>query len=255
VRSERRVAAVLAGGTIVGYGVAALARAVTPSLIGHTADLAAVERSFIIPLAFVGTTVVVGFLSWAVARRRVPGLRGWGSVLVLAALLIGGPAQGTIASIRDPGTPVSLEPLPDAASNVGVITPAAAAAMAWISHNTPNDAVMATNRHCASGPEQPRCLSVAFWVSGLGGRRTVLEGWGYASAARSTRDATPFPVRLAINDAVFTHPSAKTIDRLRRDYGASWLIADRSAGPVSAQIAQFADRRFGRGQVTVYELR
>jgi hypothetical protein len=92
-------------------------------------------------------------------------------------------------------------------------------------------------------------------VSGLGARRTVLEGWGYTSAAKSSNGPTPFPLRLAVNDAVFYHPSAKTIDRLRADYGASWLVADRSAGPVSAEISQFAAPRFSSGPVTVYELR
>jgi hypothetical protein len=174
---------------------------------------------------------------------------------VLAALIIGGPAQGAINPIPDPRTLVSPEPLPPAASNAGSITPDAAAAMAWIVKDTPNDAVIATNRHCASGPERPNCQSVAFWVSGLGGRRTVLEGWGYTSEARSSNGPTPFPVRLAVNDAVFTDPSAKAIERLRRDYGASWLVADSSARPVSPEIAQFATPRFSSGPVTVYELR
>jgi len=92
-------------------------------------------------------------------------------------------------------------------------------------------------------------------VSGLGGRRTVIEGWGYTSAAKGTTAPTPFPERLAVNDAVFTDPSLDTIDRLRREYGASWLVADRSAGRVSAELARFADPRFSSGQVTVYELR
>jgi hypothetical protein len=255
VRSGRRVAALLAGGTFIGFGVVALARAVTPSLVGRTRDLAAVETSFVIALAVLAAAIVVGLISWVLVRRRVPGLRGWGSALLLAALVIGGPAQGTINPIPDPRTLVSPEPLAPAASNVGGITADAAAAMAWINRNTPNDAIVATNRHCASGPERPKCQSVAFWVSGLGGRRTVLEGWGYTSVARSSNGPTPFPVRLAVNDAVFTDPSAKTIERLRRDYGASWLVADRSAGPVSPAIVQFAAPWFSRGPVTVYKLR
>jgi hypothetical protein len=255
VRSGRRGAAILAGGTLFGFGVVALARAVTPSLIGRTRDLAAVETSFVVPLAVLGTAVVVGLLSWALVRRRVPGLRGWGSAVVLAALLIGGPAQSTINSMPDPRALVAPAPLAPAASGAGFIAPAAAAAMAWISLNTPNDAVVATNRHCASGPQRPRCQSLAFWVSGLGARRTVLEGWGYTSAAKSSNGPTPFPLRLAVNDAVFYHPSATTIDRLRADYGARWLVADKSAGPVSAEISQFAAPRFSSGPVTVYELR
>src|ERR1019366_9956758 len=115
---------------------------------------------------------------------------------------------------------------------------AGAAAMAWVDQHTPNDAVVATNRHCVTGRQRPGCLSMAFWVSGLGGRRTVLEGWGYTSEAKSASAPTPFPQRRAVNDAVFTDPSAQTIERLRQLYSASWLVADRSAGPVSSRLTR-----------------
>jgi hypothetical protein len=67
--------------------------------------------------------------------------------------------------------------------------------------------------------------------------------------------ATPFPARRTVNDAVFTHPSVATIDRLRQRYGVSWLVADKLAGPVSSKLAQFAVPRFSSREVTVYELR
>jgi len=113
------------------------------------------------------------------------------------------------------------------------LSPAAGAAAAWLNQHTPRDAVIATNRHCVEGRQRPRCLSLAFWVSGLGGRRTVLEGWGYTSAATSASAPTPFPERLAANDVVFADPNELNINRLRQRYGASWLVADTSAGPVS----------------------
>ena len=92
-------------------------------------------------------------------------------------------------------------------------------------------------------------------VSGIGGRRTVIEGWGYTSKAVSWYAPTPFPERLAVNDAVFTDPGEETIARLRVEYGATWLVADTSASPVSAQLERFAVPRFSSGEVTVYELR
>jgi hypothetical protein len=144
---------------------------------------------------------------------------------------------------------------PDASPLPGILSPGAAAAMAWVDQHTANDAVVATNRHCVSGRERPWCLSLAFWVSGLGGRRTVLEGWGYTYLVKTPNYPTPFPARLAANDAVFTHPSASSIDRLRHLYGASWLVADTSAGPVSPKLARFAVPRFVSGEVTVYQLR
>ena len=83
----------------------------------------------------------------------------------------------------------------------------------------------------------------------------MLEGWGYSSAAKSVSVPTPFPERRAVNDAVFTNPSLRTIDQLRQRYGAGWLVADKLAGPVSSKLAQFAVPRFRSGEDTVYELR
>jgi hypothetical protein len=257
----RRVAAVLASGILIGAGVVELARAVTPSLTENMDNLTAVLTSFAVPLAALCVAVVGGFAAWVLLRRKAPGLRGWGSSLVLAALVLGGPAQGATADTGNAVVDaVAAQPVPAGASvapgfNGYLLSPSAAAAMAWVDQHTPNDAVVATNRHCISGPQRPGCLSLAFWVSGVGGRRTVLEGWGYTSAAKWPSAPTPFPERLAVNDAVFTDPSAKTIDRLRQGYGAGWLVADRSAGPVSAELARFAVPRFSSGEVTVYELR
>lgn len=260
-RGGRRVAAVLAGGTVIGVIVVGLAKAVTPSLAGHMNNLTAVVTSFAAPIAVVCVAIVAGLLAWMLVRRKVPGLRGWGWGLVLAALVLGGPAAGAIGGYtRDGMAFVEDRPVPQGATMAGPLdghrlSPGAGAAMAWITQHTPNDAVVATNRHCVEGRQRRGCLSLAFWVSGLGGRRSVLEGWGYAGAADSARAATPFPQRLAVNDAVFTHPSVAGIDRLRQGYGARWLVADSSAGRVSPELARFADPRFTSGEVTVYQLR
>jgi hypothetical protein len=255
VRSGRRAAAVLAGGTLIGFGVVALARLVTPALFGREGDLAAVEVWFLVPLVVLGAAIVAGLLGWVLVRRRVPGLRGWGSAVVLAAFVLGGPLEGVVHPIPDPSSLFPAAPVVTTDASVGRISPTAAAAMAWVDKHTPQGAVIATNRHCAIGTERPGCPSIAFWVSGLGGRRTVLEGWGYSSKARYWAAPTPFSERLAVNDAVFTEPSLSTIDRLRREYGASWLVADSSAGPVSPELARLAIPRFSSGPVTVYQLR
>jgi hypothetical protein len=258
-RAGHRVAAVLAGGTLIGVIVVALGGAVTPALPKDSAtSLSATAVSFVVPLALLSAAVGVGLYAWGLVRRRAPGLRGWGSGLALAALVLGGPAYG---GMKDSAHAlvgfVEDSALPDRGGLR--LTPDAGAVMAWVNQHTPNEAVVATNRHCVTGLEvtgleRPRCPSLAFWVSGLGGRRTVLEGWGYTSAAGSSSAPTPFPERLAANDAVFTDPSAKTVDRLRRDYGASWLVADASAGPVSPELARFAVPRFSSGELMVYEL-
>jgi len=260
VKSGRRVVAVLAGGTLIGAGVVALARSLTPTLFGHINDLTVVLASVRAPLAVVGVAVAGGLLAWALARRKLPGLGGWGSALALAALVLGGPAEGAIHGFdRDRISVIASPPSKGAPTPPQMegfrISSGAAVAMAWVDQHTANDAVVATNRHCVTGRERPSCPAIAFWVSGLGGRRTVLEGWGYSSEAKWVSVPTPFPERLAVNDAVFTHPSVTTIDRLRQRYAVSWLVADTSAGPVSSELVRFAVPRFSSGKVTVYELR
>ena len=260
-QTRRRVAAVLASGTLIGAGVVTLAHGVTPSLAGHMASLTAVVTSFAAPLVLLCTAIGAGLVAWVLIRRKAPGLRGWGSALAVAALVLGGPAGSAVnGSVHDGVAFVAGTPVPEKSPSAGPsdnfrLSPAAGAAMAWVSQHTPHDAVLATNRHCAEGRQRPRCLSMAFWVSGLGGRRTVLEGWAYTSAAKSPSAPTPFPERLAANDVVFTNPNAQDINQLRQRYGASWLVADTSAGPVSPQLARFAIPRFTSGEITVYELR
>ena len=260
-RSGRGVGTVLAGGSVIGFAVVALGRALTPALPAASAmsvsqeSLTVVVASFVAPLAVLGAATVLGSLGWVVARQKVPGLRGWGSSLALAALVLGGPAYNAF-KISTPALVAFVADKPVPSGSRYRLSPGAGAAMAWVEQNTPDKAVVATNRQCVAGKQRPRCLALTFRVSGFGGRRTVLEGWGYTSAAgKYSGSPSPFPERLAINDAAFTDPSAATIERLRKDYGASWLVADTSAGPVSSELAQFAVARFSSGEVTVYQLR
>jgi hypothetical protein len=260
-RSGRRVGAVLASGALIGAGAVALGRALTPALAGHTRNLTAVATSFAAPLAVVFAATAAGVIAWIVARRKVPGLRGWGLALALAALVLGGPGVDEISgTVRDGIFFVADTAVPEGGSIAGSLdgyrlSPAAGAAAAWLDQHTPNDAVIASNRHCIQGPQRPQCLSLAFWVSGLGGRSTVLEGWGYTSAAKWASAPAPFPERLAVNDIVFTDPSTQNIDVIRKRYGAGWLVADTSAGAVSPKLARFAAPRFSSGQITIYQLR
>jgi len=261
VRSGRQVAEVLVGGTLFGAGVVALGRAVTPPVAENERHLPVVVAAFVAPLALVCVAIVGALLTWMLVRRKFLGLRGWGTALALVAVVLGGPAEGPVLGFdRDrisllPAKPVTKGVVVPPRPNGYPISPGAADVMAWVDQHTPDDAVVATNRHCVTGRQRPRCVSMAFWVSGLGGRRTVLEGWAYTRQARSAIDPTPFPKRLAVNDAVFIHPGARTVERLRRDYGASWLVADKLAGPVSPELTRFAILRFRSGEDSVYQLR
>lgn len=132
----------------------------------------------------------------------------------------------------------------------------------WLNaHADPFDTV-ATNVHCRPTRTAVHCDARAFWVSGLAGRRVLVEGWGYTDAAQGANGRNglsfseqPFenPALLALNDGVFSHPTRADAQALYA-MGVRWLFADALAGPVSARLAAVASPAFRSGPVTVYRL-
>jgi hypothetical protein len=185
-------------------------------------------------------------------RRVVP--RGAVAVVLLAALLLGAPAAASAGEMwRAARGLVTATPVP--ASNGVPVTPGGAEALAWLDSHAPQEAVVATNRHCATGPARPGCRALAFNVSALGGRQVVLEGWGYTSPVGGLQVESPWPQRLRDNDAVFTDADPAALRRLAAEFGVTWLVADTTAGPVSPGLDRLAAPRFHAGAVTVYEVR
>ncbi len=143
-----------------------------------------------------------------------------------------------------------------------LVTTDEVAAARWLGqHARPFD-VVATNVHCLPTRTAPSCDARAFWVSGLTGRRVLVEGWGYTDAAQAANgrgglrfSRQPFddPALLALNDGVFTDPTPEKAQRLRA-LGVRWLFADRRAGPVSAGLSGVASPQFRSGPVAVYRL-
>jgi hypothetical protein len=111
---------------------------------------------------------------------------------------------------------------------------------------------MATNDHCLSGTG-PTCRSREWWISGLGGRRVLVESWDYLpSSAPLGRYGNPD--LYALNQAAFTDPGPRTFAPLR-DRGVSWLVADSSAeGSVSPRLPDEAQLAFRSGDISVYRL-
>jgi hypothetical protein len=111
---------------------------------------------------------------------------------------------------------------------------------------------------------RPACETRSFWVSGLSGRRVVVEGWAFTLASVAAHGAgelgfsqqpPPDPVRYALNERVFQTPTEGDLRQLRETYGARWLFADTRAGPVSAAgLAGLTTARYVDGPVTIYEL-
>ena len=150
----------------------------------------------------------------------------------------------------------------------GALTLSAAqiAGTTWLRQHTVETDVVATNVHCYSGTTRPGCDSRAFWVTGLGERRSYVESWGYTDQAQATAKQftgarhvnyarVPFfdQDRLQRNDAAFTAPTQQLLDQLYRA-GVRVLFADDDAGPVSPGLALLASPIFREDGVSIYRL-
>lgn len=235
---------------VIGAAAAAVPLALGSPVAPHGAAISPDEMSstlvrFIVTV--VGVTTVAAGLA-ALVRRRAgrPGRRpvaGILAVVVMSGVLVGSSLLEALNGPRDPGV-FQAEPSP-------VVAAQTRAAM-WIRQHVPDSAVLATNVHCLSGSGL-RCDSRSWWISGLAGRRVLLEGWSYVP--RAAHVGYYDPGLLALNQAAFSAPTPAVLTDLR-SRGVSWLVAERVAGhQTSARLDLLATRRWSNDLVTIYELR
>ncbi|WP_157756561.1 hypothetical protein [Plantactinospora sp. KBS50] len=181
-------------------------------------------------------------------------------------------AVGAVAALLGAGVAAGAEPvlrlaLHGPAGTVAdkrlLVTADEMRAALWLDAHAADDDVVATNVHCVPVRTVPHCDARAFWVTGLGGHRAVVESWGYTDETvaangrfglKYPRQPAPDAQRYELNERAFTAPTPAVLDRLRREYGVRWLLADTRAGPVSPDLARLARTRLVRGPVTVYAL-
>ncbi|WP_139230168.1 hypothetical protein [Nocardioides terrae] len=213
-------------------------------------------------LLVVGVLVVAG-VAWLLGRRmgrrlHVPGR----ATLALGCVAVATLGMGTVRAVDIAVTypAPAFDPVANPIDNGPIPVGGVSAGHFVRDHSGPEDMV-ATNAHCAApvGPCNPR----TFWISAYTERRIVLEGWGYTATAN---DAEPDPTaaltlpywnpRLqALNDAVFTVPSATALKALTDRYPVRWLVVD-SRFPVNLAGLRTLlpeHRRFGK--VVVFRVR
>ncbi|MEV1013175.1 hypothetical protein AB0I89_26520 [Micromonospora sp. NPDC049801] len=268
------VAGALAGlataGTVVGFAVPRISRPGTPTTSTIEGWLRVLGLSAARYVLFVAVAAALAVAVSALWGRHVsaPANAGAGrrrtvtiAVAGVTAALLGASAAvvlgGTVRSVLTEPGPPATGPQPYA------LTAAEMRAALWLDDNAADDDVVATNVHCRPVRTTPHCDARAFWVTGLGGHRTVVESWGYTDAVVAAhgvdnlgyaRQNFPDQELLALNDGVFSAPTLADLDRLRTEYGVRWLFADSRAGAVSPELARLAQIRLVAGPVTVYEL-
>ncbi|ONI71941.1 hypothetical protein BWI15_17675 [Kribbella sp. ALI-6-A] len=257
--ADRRRAAVIVGVLAGGIGLvyAAALTVAKSEPIGDQLDrVVLVARPLVAALA----VTVVLVLLWPFATKRWAQLAGLGGVVALATILAV-PAATTFAlGVRATQSHQSTS----FTSPHWRVHPDEAAAALWLARNSQPDDVVASNTYCRpAGPQRPGCDARGYIVSGIAGRRTVIEGWAYTQQAMSrqgvngvryTNQPSPWPDRVALTDQAIGAPTPEVLRHLRDRYSVRWLYADAYDGPVSPELARLAHLRHREQHVRIYEL-
>ena len=204
---------------------------------------------------------VLVLVAWLVAARLRPGLSGLGTafaILVVIGLPIG--AIGADAwSVRGKSRlgSLRLEVL------AGLPGRGRRSSCGSAKNSAPDDVVVSNTFCRPAGPQRPGCDARGYIVSGIAGRRTLMEGWAYTQQAMATHGVngrkyffqpSPWPDRVDLTNRVLTAPTPQLVDQLRSQYGVRWIYADLRDGPVSAKLDDLAVLRHQESRVRIYEL-
>jgi hypothetical protein len=206
-------------------------------------------------LGLVAAAVVLAL----VLRRRIrPAIAATTAAVLGASLAAAMVGSGSVVW-RDAYGPAWPQP-----PTSRLLTAEEMSAALWLDEHAGADDVVATNVHCTPLNRAKPCDARAFWVAGLGGRRTLVESWAYSDAAVAANGVgglkyvlqpPPDPVLFELNERVFATADPLDVGMLHDAYGVRWLLADGRAGEVSPGLGRVAMLRLTSGPVTVYELR
>ncbi|MEV5963827.1 hypothetical protein AB0L70_18820 [Kribbella sp. NPDC051952] len=208
-------------------------------------------RLLLVVLAFTIVLLVV----WRLFFRQAGG-----GLLVVLILL----ATAPISSFAQSALHGDTEKSPTYRAPQWRVFPDETSAALWLGQNSAPTDVVATNTWCRpAGKVAPGCDARGYLVSGIAGRRTLIEGWAYTNQAmaaqgvggrRYTEQPSPWPDRVALTSQALVAPTPEVLHRLHDEYGVRWLYADTRNGPVSPALDRLAELRHSAGMVRIYEL-
>jgi hypothetical protein len=229
-------------------------RANLPSADSRVAQVEALARPLLV--AAVLTALLVA--GWLLSRRRWARPSGLGfavPVLVVIALSLVAMTRSSYHAFRTDGTYNDVG---------GLLHPDEQVAAVWLgAHSGPTDVVVTGSWCRSAGPRKAGCDARGYLVSGIAGRRTLMEGWAYTQQSLTTNGVggkgimvqpSPWPDRVQLTNQILTAPTSQLLEQVRQQYGARWIYSDRWDGPVSAKLDELAVLRYQEGEVKIYEL-
>jgi hypothetical protein len=261
---RRETGLVVSLAAVSGALFALILLAATAARIGPSDRVWAVAR----PLLGVAVLAALLIIAWwflvrrSSAQGRWSGLAGLGVVLTLLTILV---VPTAMESAQGVGLRVrGGERSSTFSSKLWRVYPDEIAAALWLGANSRPTDVVASNTYCRpAGSQRPGCDARGYIVSGIAGRRTLIEGWAYTNQGmanqgvgglRYTRQPSPWPERVALTNEVLTAPTRQLLQRLRHEYAVRWLYADQRDGPVSPILNTLATLRHTQGLIRIYSL-
>jgi hypothetical protein len=262
-RVARRV--IIAGGLLAGAALALAIRAFGNSET-RPASPAQITRAITVPMLWLAAALAVGLLGWLVLRAIRPQVRGLGLALLMCVAVGLALPSRPWSEWRSAADALTGEPRKIPVPARPFFTTDEIQAALWLERNAGQYDVVVTNTACLSrGRPRPACDARGYLVSGVGGHRTLMEGWAYTQQSMANQGKgnvgpsllpSPWPDRVELTTKALTAPTPDLLATLRRDYGVRWVFADKRAGRVAeSTLDRLADRRYTRGQIIVYELR
>ncbi|TDO50876.1 hypothetical protein EV643_104376 [Kribbella sp. VKM Ac-2527] len=266
VTGRRRVArrVIIAGGLLAGAALA-LAILAFGNSEARPVSPAEITRAVTVPMLLLAAALAVGLLGWLVLRAVRPQVRGLGLALLMCVAVGLALPSRPWSEWRNAADALTGEPRQIPA--VPLFTTDEIQAALWLERNAGRYDVVVTNTACLSRQQpRPACDARGYLVSGVGGHRTLMEGWAYTQQSLANQGEgnvgssllpSPWPDRVELTRKALTAPTPDLLETLRRDHGVRWVFADKRAHRVVAErtLDRLADRRYTRGQVIVYELR
>jgi hypothetical protein len=254
-RTVRQVLTVGVASLLLGVIVVVGQELVEGPLMG---DSALVQRSLLRSAAVVVLVGVLVWPVWRVIRKVRPELAGMGPAV--PALMVVGMSLA-IAVVNAGESRQSQAPLVYISRNIQFTADEQAAARWLRDHSAPDD-VVATNTAC--WPKRKDCVALGYLVTGLAGRRSLLEGWAYTQQAMSRQGVggkaymlqpSPWADRRKLTDQLFAAPTRDAVRRAHDEYGVRWLFADRASGrgPV-VQPGPGLEPMFTNRSVTIFRI-
>lgn len=196
----------------------------------------------LIVLGALGAIAVLAVLLARVGRRR-PAMRP----LVLALLI--GPMLASGIS--------TMTAVPEAAK-VPVLTDVQRylqqQAAVWLRDHAPANDVVATNMACRDARWYVRRCDSRWWlVSGLGGHRTLLDGWAYTALSQPPYGEFADVELFDFNRSLFTNPTPQNLHRAH-ELGVRWLVASNWDPQLSDRLDGLATLEYANVQVSIYHL-